>query len=354
MNSSQAVVVCEDGTVFPGYHFGAQGTAIGELVAPTAMTGDHVLISSGAYAGTIGVFTTPFIGVSGVSKPASQLGIAMAGVISRERPQKPSHWRSHQSLEDTLVANATVGIYGVDTRALTQHLRRSGACNVGIFSSAPTRMADAVHRVSHHSVTTDTLIGQTSGPSPSSYPDQPNVAVVDLGMGAALRNILSTRGYSVALFPATSPAEKILDTGASRVILSGGPGNPSDATIGLGLVRDLLSTDQPVLGLGLGHQLIARALGFATRRLENAHHGTNHPVRHTETARVSITTHCHSHTVDFANDPSIIVTHTSLHDGSVEGFKLADRPVSGLQFHPQGHPGPQDAFNQLTSFLKDS
>lgn len=354
MNSSQAVVVCEDGTVFPGYHFGAQGTAIGELVAPTAMTGEHVLITNGAYAGTIGLFTTPFIGVSGVSEPASQLGITMAGVISREPPQKPSHWRCHQSLEDVLTTNATVGIYGVDTRALSQLLRRSGGCKVGIFSSDRIRISDAVHRVSHHCLTTDTLIGQASTPSPSSSPTQPHVAVVDLGMGTTLHDILSTRGYSVALFPATSPTEEILNSGASRVILSGGPGNPSDATIGLGLVRDLLSTDQPMLGLGLGHQLIARALGFATRRLENAHHGTNHPVRHTETGRVSIATHCHSHTVDFANDPSVIVTHTSLHDGSVEGFKLADRPVFGLQFHPQGHPGPQDAFNQLTSFLKDS
>lgn len=349
MNPPRALLICDNGTTFTGEPFGAVGHAIGELRAVSAMTGYQETLSSGTYAGSVLLFTTPHVGNTGMNDADADRKIHPRGVIVRERPRVYSNWRAERSLEHELVENGVVGITGIDTRALRRLLREAGTLRVGIFSGDLPPEGDMLDQVRNPGTTTDALITAVA-PAPADR-GSGSVAVVDLGSAGGLLRTLAKRGVTAVRLGPAAILDDVHATGADRVILSGGPGNPADATVALGLARQLLDSGLRVLGLGLGHQILARALGYSTTALPTPHDGTNHPVQDTRTGKVDITSHSHAYTVDFSGSDDIDVTHINLNDGSVEGFAVRGRPIQGLQFHPDPGHGTSDAAHLLTTFL---
>lgn len=352
MTTSTARLVLEDGTILRGQALGASGTAIGELTALTAATGYQEALTSGVYAGSLLLFTSPHIGTTGVVAGDGAGPVRARGVILREEPRVVSNWRATGDLPEELARDGAVGITGVDTRALMRRLRGQ-TLRAGIFTGARGSGGELLEQVRAATPEgADALIAGVSTPDPYLLSGSgPVVAVVDLGTGGLLGTRLHARGASVHVLPAAAGAEQVRATGAERVLLSGGPGNPADATIALGLCRDLLEGDLPLLGIGLGHQILARALGHTTRRLHTPHHGANHPVQEVRTGKVAITSHSHSYTVEISDTDEVEITHVNLGDGTVEGFALRGRPVAGVQFHPDPGAGPSDAHALLESFL---
>lgn len=350
---THALLVLEDGTVFAGESLGATGETVGELIVTTAMTGYQELLTSGAYEGAVVLFTTPHVGNVGMNSEDGQGPLCAGGVVLREQPRLHSNWRAQRSFEDDLLEAGTVGITGVDTRALTRRAR--SGMRVGIFTGEVGPLSELVQAVRATPAGADTLISRATTAEPYRVGEgEPAVAIIDLGLGRELAETVRSHGTSSLVLPASATYADVVASGADRVLLSGGPGNPADATTALGLARELVSAGLPVLGFGLGHQILARALGFATEPLTRGHHGANHPVQASGSGHVDITSHTHSYTVDFAGSPDVDITHVSLNDGSVEGFAVRGKPVAGLQFHPELGTGPSDAHHLLDSFLKDA
>lgn len=352
MNSVGTLLVCEDGRVFYGTGFGASGDAIGELIASTSMTGYQETLTAGQSAGAIVLFTTPHIGNVGVNEQDGVTPMRAAGVILRETPRRPSNWRATGDLDSKLKEGGTVGIAGLDTRALMRHLQHKGNLKVGIFTADDRSIEDLHTQVQQYVPNTDRLISSLTSSEQGSGTAE--IGVVDLGQGSHIARNIRDLGYDVSVFLASVTAEELHTHGVQKVILSSGPGNPADATSGLGLIRDLLEKETPLLGIGLGHQLLARALGYATRELNTPHNGANHPVKDVAQNRVFITSHAHAYTVEIEDSPEVTVTHINLNDQSVEGFRLNNRPVYGIQFALGTRMGPTDANHLLDSFLKDA
>lgn len=350
---SHALLVLEDGTVYSGAPLGATGEVVGELIVTTAMTGYQELLTSGAYEGAIVLFTTPHVGNVGMNSEDSPSPLRARGVVLRERPRVHSNWRAQRPLEDDLTEAGAVGITGVDTRAITRRARTG--MRAGIFSGEVGAVSELLHAVRETPAGADALISRTTVSAPHRVGEgDAQVAIIDLGLGGELAETVRRAGFSSLVLPASTTYEEVAASGAGRVLLSGGPGNPADATTALGLAREIVSSGMPVLGFGLGHQILARALGYATEPLATAHHGANHPVQASGSAHVDVTSHTHSYTVDFAGSADVEITHVSLNDGSVEGFAVHGKPVAGLQFHPELGAGPSDAHYLLDSFLKDA
>lgn len=363
MTSSPAVLVLEDGTHVTGESFGALGRAVGELTATTAMTGYQETLSSGTVRGSIVMFTAPHIGNTGVNSADTTRPPQARGVILREAPRQFSNWRATRSLDEDLANAGVVGITGVDTRAIMRRLHTAGAMRVGIFTGTHAARAGLVEEVRTAQLEgADALIARASTPEAYSAPAPSDsggavpgsglsVAVVDLGLGAELAAALRRRGAEVMVLPGAVSFADVAAARPDRVAVSGGPGNPADATTALGLMRELLESEIPMMAFGLGHQILARALGYTTTALTHPHHGVNYPVQDHRTGKVDITCHSHAYTVDLTGAHGVEITHTNLNDGTVEGFALANRPVRGLQFHPDASYGPSDAHHLIDSFL---
>ena len=350
---THALLVLEDGTVFAGEPLGAAGQTVGELIVTTAMTGYQELLTSGAYQGAVVLFTTPHVGNVGMNSEDGPGPLRAGGVVLREHPRLHSNWRAQRSFEDDLLEAGTVGITGVDTRALARRAR--SGMRVGIFTGEVGPVSELVQAVRATPSGADTLIARATTSEPYRVGEgRPHVAIIDLGLGRELAETVRRTGAPALVLPASAAYADVAACGAQRALFSGGPGNPADATTALGLAREIVSAGMPVLGFGLGHQILARALGFATEPLLRAHHGANHPVQARGSGHVDITSHTHSYTVNFAGSPDVEITHVSLNDGSVEGFAVRGKPVAGLQFHPELGTGPSDAHHLLDSFLKDA
>jgi carbamoyl-phosphate synthase small subunit len=371
MAVKEALLVLRDGRVFRGEPLGAEGEASGEVIFNTAMTGYQEILTDPSYRGQIVTMTYPMIGNYGLNdEDVESRRPWVNGFIVKEASAAPSSWRSRLGLDAYLRRHGIVGLQGIDTRALTRHLRDHGAQD-GIVSSVELDVerlrarARALPRIESRDlvaeVTADAPFGWAEGawrrergygaPPPARF----RVVAYDAGIKLNILRQLRTAGCEVTVVPAGTPAEAVLERKPDGVFLSNGPGDPEAAPYLVEAVRALLGR-VAIFGICLGHQIIGLAAGGRTYKLPFGHHGANHPVRDLATGRVEITSQNHN----FAVDPASLAaggwepTHVNLNDGTCEGLRHRELPVFCVQYHPEASPGPHDAnylFGRFTELM---
>lgn len=356
--SRQAILVLEDGRVFRGRAFGAIGETFGEAVFATGMSGYQETLTDPSYYGQVVIATAPHIGNTGWNDEDDESSrIWVAGYVVRDPARRPSHWRSSRHLESELVAQGVVGIAGIDTRALTRHVREHGAMRVGISSISQDCDGLLAKVLAHPPMVGADLVAHVTCAEPYVVPalgtKRFTVAAADLGIKANTPRELAERGIEVHVLPASISFDDLLSVNPDGVFFSNGPGDPATAHHAAGLARSALAAGLPTFGICFGHQVIARALGLATYKLKYGHRGINQPVLDRATNRIDITTHNHGFAVDIAiNQPvetdfgTVHVSHICLNDDVVEGLELTRGDhvrAFTVQYHPEAAAGPHDA-----------
>jgi len=355
MSAAPALLVLEDGRAFRGESYGAVGETFGEAVFATGMTGYQETLTDPSYHKQVVVMTAPHIGNTGVNdEDPESAQIWVSGYVVRDPARTPSNWRAKRSLDEELAAQGIVGISGVDTRALTRHLRERGAMRVGISSterdadalllrvleSAPMEGADLANEVSTRQPYVVPAIGEKRF----------TVAAVDLGIKAMTPHRMAERGIEVHVLPASSDIDDVLAVAPDGVFFSNGPGDPAATEGPVTLLKEVLDRRLPFFGICFGNQLLGRALGFGTYKLKYGHRGINQPVIDRTTGKVEVTAHNHGFAVDAplhgeAQTPfgRARVSHLCLNDNVVEGLECLDAPAFSVQYHPEAAAGPHDA-----------
>jgi len=348
--------------VFPGEGFGARGTALGEVVFNTSMSGYQEILTDPSYTGQLVAMTYPLIGNYGVNDEDQESGFPrVAGFIVREVSRLHSSWRATGSLHSYLETNGVVGIAGVDVRALTRHIRAEGAMRGAIVSDGG-REGEVMERIRAHPPMEglDLACGvSTSAPYevPPAGRERFHVLAYDFGVKAHSPRLLSQQGCRVTVLPADTSPREMLDRDPDGLFVSNGPGDPAAVDSAQDAILGLSEAGIPVFGICLGHQLIARAFGARTFKLPFGHHGGNHPVRNLDTGAVEITAQNHGFAVvkddqeGVPGAPDLRVTHLNLYDGTVEGIAHRSRPVFSVQYHPESAPGPHDSRYLFDRFL---
>ena len=361
---AKAFLVLDDGRIFEGKSWAATGRTFGEAVFQTGMTGYQETLTDPSYHRQVVVMTAPHIGNTGVNTPDNESKkIWVAGFVVRNPSTITSNWRSEKDLEVELIEQGIVGIQGIDTRALTRHLRDRGAMRVGIFSDVDISREEMVIEVRK----TDAMSGahlssDVSTPKPYIVPaigeKKFTVAAIDLGIKGATPRALAARGVEVHVLPFNSTLEDIKSVDPDGVFLSNGPGDPATMDDVVELVRDILLDEIPIFGICFGHQILGRALGFDTYKLQFGHRGINQPVLDKKSGKVEITAHNHGFAIKAPTDGvfntvfgSGEVTHVGLNDGVVEGLQLLDRGAFSVQYHPEAAAGPHDAAYLFDRFI---
>ena len=375
-SAQPALLVLADGTAYPGFSFGALGTTIGEVVFNTGMTGYQEVLTDPSYSGQMVTFTYPELGNTGVNGDDEESDRPhVRGVIARNICQRPSNWRSSQSLPEYLTKHNVIGIYGIDTRSLTRKLRSSGAMN-GAISTEILDPADLVLQVQAapsmaglnlvKAVTTNRTYEWTeqtealwefsdSAAKSSVNPQEFTVVALDFGIKRNILKRLASYGCRVIVVPADTSAEEILSHNPDGIFLSNGPGDPAAVIEGITTTRSLLDSGKPIFGICMGHQVLGLALGAETFKLKFGHRGLNHPAGLTK--KIEITSQNHG----FAIEPDSLaldrleITHLNLNDRTVAGLKHKTLPIFSVQYHPEASPGPHDAdylFEQFVSTFK--
>jgi carbamoyl-phosphate synthase small subunit len=369
MTTESAVLVLEDGTRFRGRAFGAHGRTIGEIVFATGMSGYQETLTDPSYAGQIVLMTAPHIGNTGMNDDDMESRrIWVSGFIVREPSRVVSNFRSQRSLDSDLVSNEIVGLAGIDTRAVTRHIRDKGAMRAGIFSGSDADLvADeqlaAVREAP--SMSGQNLSDQVSTPDaylvPAVGDRLGSVAILDLGVKTSTVNYIAERGFDAHVLPQTVTIEQILALQPDALFYSNGPGDPSASDRHVELLRAALREGIPFFGICFGNQLLGRALGFATYKLPFGHRGINQPVLDKATGRVEITSQNHGFAVDApiegviespAGFGRVEVSHFSLNDNVVEGLRCLDMDAFSVQYHPEAAAGPHDS-NYLFDRFRD-
>ena len=361
-----AVLVLEDGRTFRGSAYGAVGATVGEAVFCTAMTGYQETLTDPSYHRQVVVMTAPHIGNTGWNDEDDESGrIWVSGFVVRDPARRASSWRSRRELADELAAQGVVGISGIDTRALTRHLRDRGAMRVGVFSGeAAERRVDElldVVRAAPPMVGTDLATAVTT-PEPYVVPPvgerRFTVAAVDLGIKTSTPREMAARGVEVHVLPASASLEDVLAVAPDGVFFSNGPGDPAAAVGEVDVLRGVLERRIPFFGICYGNQLLGRALGLGTYKLRFGHRGVNQPVLDRATGTVEVTAHNHGFAVDAPLDGPFEtpygraeVSHVCLNDDVVEGLRLLDVPGFSVQYHPEAAAGPHDAEYLFDRFL---
>jgi len=370
----KAKLALENGVVFTGESFGAEGETAGEVVFNTSMTGYQEILTDPSYNGQIVTMTYPLIGNYGVNKDdVESKGLSLRGFVVKELCREPSNYRSTQSLDDYLRENGIIGIEGVDTRALVRRIRVHGAMT-GILSttdlddaslikkakSAPALVGqDLVRGVMPEKAGAwdqglDELVRHSTAPTVcEGKPNkQPHVVAVDYGMKWNITRHLSDMGCRVTVVPGTSTAEEILSHKPDGVFLSNGPGDPEPLTYAVDAIKGVLGK-KPVFGICLGHQLLGLALGGKTYKLKFGHRGGNQPVLNKQTQKVEITSQNHGFAVDAESLPKDVeITHINLNDNTVEGMRHTKMPAFSVQYHPEAAAGPHDSSYLFGEFRK--
>jgi carbamoyl-phosphate synthase small subunit len=368
---TNAILALEDGTCFRGESAGAEGTATGEVVFNTSMTGYQEVLTDPSYSGQIVTMTCPEIGNYGVApEDVESRAPQVAGFVIRDQSPVASNWRASGTLRDYLVANRIVAIADIDTRALTRKLRAGGVMR-GVIGTGESLNADAlVDRAKSipQMEGLDLVKGVTSKEAfdwPPEDPDEFGIAVerlpkkrmkiaaYDFGMKWNILRRLSAHGCDVRVYPASTPASELLATKPDGVFLSNGPGDPAVLSYAIDNAKTLVASDVPVFGICLGHQILGLAMGGSTFKLKFGHRGANHPVKKLATGKVEITSQNHGFAVDPKSLPkNVEVTHLNLYDGTVEGLRHTKHPVFCVQYHPEASPGPHDADYLFDDFLE--
>ncbi|HAA89251.1 MAG: Carbamoyl-phosphate synthase small chain [Thermoanaerobacterales bacterium 50_218] len=349
----KAYLVLEDGTVFQGVAFGSRGKNSGEVVFTTGMAGYQQVLTDPSYCGQIVTFTYPLIGNYGVNNDDNESERPWAeGVVLKELCSSPSNWRSLMKLEDFCREHGIIGISGIDTRALTRRLRNYGTMR-GVIATGdhdPQILVEEARNVP--SLSEQDLVRTVSTKKVRVFGEgECRIVVVDLGVKFSILRSLLKRNCTVYLVPGWTPAEDILSYRPHGVVFSNGPGDPKAAWYSVETARGLIGK-VPLMGICLGHQVLALAFGGDTYKLKFGHRGANHPVKDLERGKVYITSQNHGFAVDAKSLPDeVMVTHINLNDGTVEGLKHLRLPVFSYQFHPEGAPGPLDSSHLFDQFI---
>jgi len=370
-NQTAALLVLEDGRTFRGESFGAEGETFGEAVFSTAMSGYQETLTDPSYHRQVVVMTAPHVGNTGMNDEDTESSrIWVAGYVVRDPARVPSSWRSVRSLDDDLRDQGVVGISGVDTRALTRHLRERGAMRVGISTTEPDPQRLLARVLESGEMSGANLSEAVSTAEPYVVPavgeKRFTVAAVDLGIKANTPRMMSERGIEVHVLPATASIEDVQAVDPDGLFFSNGPGDPAATTGQVELLQDALRAGIPYFGICFGNQLFGRALGFGTYKLTYGHRGINQPVMDRTTGKVEITAHNHGFAVDAPLEGTtttefgeVEVSHVCLNDDVVEGLELRDadgrlRSFS-VQYHPEAAAGPHDAaylFDRFTALME--
>ncbi len=378
-NFPSAILALADGTVFIGSSIGAQGTTVGEVVFNTSITGYQEILTDPSYCQQIVTLTYPHIGNYGVNpEDVESDKVFAAGLIIKNLPLLASNFRSTETLSQYLSRNGTVAIADIDTRKLTRHLRDNGSQNgaiVGLAAgeevtqeridqaiaaakAAPSMkgldLAQVVTTAQSYEWTeTEWKLGEGYGKL-----EAPRFKVVayDFGIKKNILRMLAERGCQVTVVPAKTSAKDVLAMNADGVFLSNGPGDPAPCDYAIAAAQELIASGKPVFGICLGHQIMALASGAKTFKMQNSHHGANHPVKDLDSGRVSITSQNHGFAAEIDSLPANVrATHISLFDGTLQGLELTDKPAFGFQGHPEASPGPNDIgylFDRFTKLME--
>lgn len=361
---SKAFLVLDDGRIFEGSSWAATGKTFGEAVFQTGMTGYQETLTDPSYHKQVVVMTAPHIGNTGVNTYDNESKkYWVAGFVVRNPSTLTSNWRSEKDLEAELIDQGIIGIQAVDTRAITRHLRDRGAMRVGIFSGLELSREEMVIEVrkqpamSGAYLSADVSTAQTYV-VPAIGSKRFTVAAIDLGIKGATPRAMAERGIEVHVMPYNSTFEDIKAINPDGVFLSNGPGDPATMTETIELVREILAEEIPIFGICFGHQILGRALGFETYKLQFGHRGINQPVIDRKTGKVEITAHNHGFALQAPTDAGFStvygpgqVTHVSLNDGVVEGLELTERGAFSVQYHPEAAAGPHDAAYLFDRFV---
>ncbi len=373
--ATPALLVLEDGTSYQGWSFGATGTAIGEVVFNTAMTGYQEVTTDPSYCGQIVTFTYPELGNTGVNAEDEESAHPqIRGAIARNISRRPSNWRSTQSFPDYLKEHNIPGIYGIDTRALTRKIRSIGAMNGGISTEIldPAELLKEVQAAPSmaglnlvREVTTKEVY-EWSSPTDTHWEFRPvadaggreplTVVAIDFGIKRNILRRLSSYGCRVIVVPVNTPPEEILKHNPDGIFLSNGPGDPAPVTEGIETTRALLEQEKPIFGICMGHQILGLAMGAETFKLKFGHRGLNHPAGLQR--QVEITSQNHGFAIDADTlDAEVEITHLNLNDRTVAGLRHKSLPFFSVQYHPEASPGPHDAdylFEQFVQQMRSS
>ncbi|MGW2713616.1 glutamine-hydrolyzing carbamoyl-phosphate synthase small subunit [Streptomyces sp. NPDC001356] len=364
-----AVLVLEDGRTFRGRAYGAVGETFGEAVFSTGMTGYQETLTDPSYDRQIVVATAPQIGNTGWNDEDDESGrIWVSGYVVRDPARVPSNWRAKRSLDDELERQGVVGISGIDTRALTRHLRERGSMRAGIFSGeAVAPEAELLRRVQAQphmkgASLYEEVATKEAYVVPAVGEKRFTVAAIDLGIKGMTPHRMAERGIEVHVLPATATADDVYAVDPDGVFFSNGPGDPATADGPVALMTAVLERRTPLFGICFGNQILGRALGFGTYKLKYGHRGINQPVQDRTTGKVEVTAHNHGFAVDAPLDKvsetkfgRAEVSHVCLNDDIVEGLQLLDQPAFSVQYHPEAAAGPHDAaylFDRFVSLME--
>jgi len=373
----KAILVLEDGRIFRGSSFGSEGKAFGEVVFNTAMTGYQEILTDPSYCGQLVTMTYPHIGNYGLNPDdAEAVAPALSGFIVRENCPYPSNWRSEIDLQRFLMDKNIVAIEGVDTRALTRHIREKGALR-GVISTTDLTPDNLLQQVrAWQGLEGRDLVKEVTGkdmfvfeqtgkserqppegggfPPPPADPHRFRVVVYDFGVKRSILRRLAALHCQVIVVPANTPADEVLQLDPQGILLSNGPGDPAAVGYAIDAVRRLLGK-KPMFGICLGHQILGLALGGTTYKLKFGHHGANHPVKNLGTGKIEITAQNHGFAVDpkSLDQDEVEMTHINLNDGTLEGMRHKELPVFSVQYHPEAAPGPHDSFYLFKQFIDE-
>ena len=366
----EAILALEDGTILHGAGFGAAATTVAEVVFNTSMTSYQEVLTDPSYHGQMVAMTAPHIGNVGVNPADVESGRPwVQGFIVREISPLASNWRATEALPAYLARHGIPGISEIDTRSLTRHLRTVGVLKGALSTDgAPApRLVEMAQQ--WPGLDGRDLVREVTCAGPTAWEEAtppawqprlahaaaigaPRVVAYDFGNKWNILRRLTSYGCGVVVVPADTPAEEALALAPAGIFLSNGPGDPAAVTYAIAAVRRFLTTDIPLFGICLGHQILGLALNGRTYKLKFGHHGANQPVKDLVSGRVQITSQNHNYAVDPDSLPAAVeVTHWNLNDGTVEGLRLKDRPVFSVQYHPEASPGPHDADELFARFV---
>lgn len=361
----EAIIALEDGKLFYGKSFGSFGESIGEIVFNTSITGYQEILTDPSYSSQIVTLTYPLVGNYGINESDVESSrIQVRGLVVREACKYPSNFKAQKSIGEYLRENNIIGIEGIDTRALTRHIRLRGAMKAAIWAGEGKVNTDDLidkARAWHGLVGIDCVKDVTCAKpyvwNPHKEKYDFHIAALDFGIKHNILRILDALGCAITVFPASTSAEKIKKINPDGIFLSNGPGDPSAVTYAISTIQKLLGY-KPMFGICLGHQLLALAIGAKTYKLKFGHRGSNHPVRNLKTGVIEITSQNHGFCVEIESIPkesSTTMTHINLYDHTCEGLENKEQKFFCVQYHPEASPGPHDSaylFEQFIALMK--